>query len=204
MVLVQKQPFFDLFLLGNITQENVCYDILERKNAFLGYKNKKSQKSENRHFSKEVIPGFWFINGKFLNFFFGNKGHGNVFYDIVERQNAFLGNKNKKFKKSKIDIFLKWLVNPWFCPENGCFFKFLSQAIQARKMFFMIFQNEKTFFQALKTRSSKTQKIDLFAKGLTHGFGPKMAIFQTFFLGNIAQENVCYDILEPKSAFLGY
>ena len=32
--------------------------------------------------------------------------------------------------------------------------------------------------------------------GLTHGFGPKMAIFPTFFLGNIGQENVFYDILE--------
>ena len=32
--------------------------------------------------------------------------------------------------------------------------------------------------------------------GLIHGFGPKMAIFPTFFLGNIAQENVFYDILE--------
>ena len=40
--------------------------------------------------------------------------------------------------------------------------------------------------------------------GLTHGFGPKMAIFPTFFLGNIGQENVFYDILERKNAFLGY
>ena len=40
------------------------------------------------------------------------------------------------------------------------------------------------------------EKIDIFAKGLSDGFGPKMAIFPTFFLGNIAQENVFYDILE--------
>ena len=43
MVLVQKWPFFQLFFLGNIGQENVFYDILERKNGFLGYKNKKFQ-----------------------------------------------------------------------------------------------------------------------------------------------------------------
>ena len=31
MVLVQKLPFVELFFfLGNIGQENVCYDILER------------------------------------------------------------------------------------------------------------------------------------------------------------------------------
>ena len=41
MVFVQTPPFFQLFFLGNIDQENVFYDILERKNAFLGYKNKK-------------------------------------------------------------------------------------------------------------------------------------------------------------------
>ena len=40
--------------------------------------------------------------------------------------------------------------------------------------------------------------------GLTHGFGPKMAIFPTFFLSNIGQENVFYDILDRRNAFLGY
>ena len=48
MVLVQKWPFFQLFFfLGNIGQENVFYDILERKNAFLSYKKKKFKKSKN-------------------------------------------------------------------------------------------------------------------------------------------------------------
>ena len=46
--------------------------------------------------------------------------------------------------------------------------------------------------------------MTFFLKGLTHGFGPKMAIFSTFFLGNIGQENVFYDILQGKSAFQGY
>ena len=45
---------FPTFILGNIGQENVIYDILERKNAFLGFKNKKAKKSKNWHFSKEV------------------------------------------------------------------------------------------------------------------------------------------------------
>ena len=38
---------FPTFFLGNIGQENVFYDIRERKNAFLGYKKKKSKKSQN-------------------------------------------------------------------------------------------------------------------------------------------------------------
>ena len=43
MVSVQKWPFFQLFFfLGNIGNENVFYDILEQKNSFLGYENKKT------------------------------------------------------------------------------------------------------------------------------------------------------------------
>ena len=70
MVLVQKWPFFQLFFLGNIGQENVFYDVLKRKNGFLGYKNKKFKKSKNSHFSKGVNPWFWSKNGHFYNFFF--------------------------------------------------------------------------------------------------------------------------------------
>ena len=47
MVFVQKWPFFNFFVLGEIGQENVFYDILERKNAFLGYKSKKLKKLKN-------------------------------------------------------------------------------------------------------------------------------------------------------------
>ena len=47
MVLVQKWPFFQVFVLGNVGKENVFYDILERKNFFLGHKNKKFKKSKS-------------------------------------------------------------------------------------------------------------------------------------------------------------
>ena len=71
-------------------------------------------------------------------------------------------------------------------------------------MTFIIFYNEKTPFKAIKTISSKSRKIDIFPKGLTHSFGPKIAIFPTFFLGNIGLENVFYDIQERKNAFQSY
>ena len=56
MVLVQKWPVFQIFFLANVVQENVFDHILERKNAFLGYKQKKFKKSKNWHFSKGVNP----------------------------------------------------------------------------------------------------------------------------------------------------
>ena len=102
MVLVQKWPFFQLFFLGNIGQENVLYDILEWKNAFLSYKKEKFKKWKNWHFSKGVNPWFRSKNGRFSKFFFlGNTGQENVFYDIVERKNACLSYKKNKFIKSK-------------------------------------------------------------------------------------------------------
>ena len=91
MVLVKKWPFFQLCFLGNISQENVFYDILERKNALLGYKNKKFKKSKNWHLSKGVNPWFWSKNGHFSDFFLRNIRQENVLYDILEQKIAFLG-----------------------------------------------------------------------------------------------------------------
>ena len=87
--------------------------------------------------------------------------------------------KTRSSKSRKIDIFLKGLTHG-FGPKMAIFPTFFFQAIQSRKMSFTIFQNEKMPFQAIKTRSSKSRKTDIFLNGLTDGFGPKMAIFATF------------------------
>ena len=98
--------FQTFFCLGSIGQENVFYDILEGKNAFLGYKKKKSQKSKNWHFSQGVIPWFWSENGHFPTFFcLGSIGQENVFYYILEGEIALLGYKKRKSQKSKNSHF---------------------------------------------------------------------------------------------------
>ena len=75
MVLVQKWPFFQLFFLGNIGQENVFYDFLERKNAFLGYKKMKSKNCKIDIFYKELTHGLGPKMTIFPTvFFFGNVG----------------------------------------------------------------------------------------------------------------------------------
>ena len=108
---------------------------------------KRSSKSRKIHiFLKGLTHGFGPKMALFPTFFLGKKGQENVFYNILERNNAFVGYKNKKIK---------------------------------------------------------SRKIDFFQNGLTYGFSPKMAIFQTFFLANISPENVFYDILHRKNAFLG-
>ena len=138
-------------------------------------------------------------------------------------KSPFQAIKTKTSKSRKIDTFPKGLTHG-FRLKMVIFRTFFFQAIQARKMSFTIFQNEKKPFQAIKTRSSKSRKIDIFPKGLTHGFGPKMGIFPIFllvnigkkyllrycrffqliFLGNKGQENVFCDILKRRNAFLGY
>ena len=50
--------------------------------------------------------GNWLFSGNsteciFPSCFLGNSDQENVFYDILEQTNAFLGDKNKKIKKSK-------------------------------------------------------------------------------------------------------
>ena len=124
MLLVQKWPLFELFFLGNRDQEIVFYDILERKNAFLGYKINMFKKWKNWDFSKGVNQRFWSKYGLFSNFFFlGNIGQGNVFYAILQRKNAFLGYKNNKFKKSKNWDFSEG-VNSRFWSKSGNFSNF--------------------------------------------------------------------------------
>ena len=121
----QKNGYFSIFFFfGNIEQENVFYDILERKIAFASYKNKKLKQSKNWEFSKGVNPGFWSKKWLFFHlFFFGNIEQENVFYDILKRKNAFLSYKNKKLKQSRNWDFSKG-VNLWFWSKNGHFSNF--------------------------------------------------------------------------------
>ena len=204
MVLVQIWPFLQQFFLGTIGQENDFYGILDWKNAFLGNKNKRFQNSKNGYFSKRVNPWFCSKYGHFYNIFLSALQVRKMTFSIFQiEKTPFQAIKTRSSKSRKIDIFQKGLTHG-FGPKMAIFPTFFFQAIQARKMSFMISQNEKTPFQAIKTRSSKCRKVEDFPKGLTHGFGPKLAIFRTFVLFNIGLENDFYDIIERKNAFLGY
>ena len=74
---------FQTFFFGHTGKENVFYDILERINAFLGYKNKKFKKVENLTFFQRGFPMVLAKIAIFQTFFFGHTGKENVFYDIL-------------------------------------------------------------------------------------------------------------------------
>ena len=123
MVLVQKWPFLQLFF-RKYRPGNVFYDILERKSPSSAIKTSSSKERKIDIFLKGFTHGFGPKMANFSNLFFlGNIGQENVFYDILERINAFLGYKNKNVKKSKNWHFSKG-VNPWFWSKNGHFSNF--------------------------------------------------------------------------------
>ena len=142
----------------------------------------KSSKSRKRDiFQKGLTHGFGPKMAIFPTCFLKAIQARKMSFTMFQNEKTpFQAIKTTSLKCRKIDIFPKRL-NPWFWSKNGHFSKFFFQTIQATKMSFTIFQNEKTPFQAIKTRSSKSRKVHIFPKGLTHGFGPKMAIFPSFF-----------------------
>ena len=123
---------------------------------------------------------------------------------IFSSENSpFQAIKTRSSKSRTIDIFPKELTHG-FDFKMAIFPTFFFQTIQYRKMSFMIFQNKKTPFYARKTKSVESRKIDIFPKGLTHDFGPKMAILTTFFQAIQARKMSFIIFQNVKNAFLGY
>ena len=120
-------------------------------------------------------------------------------------KSPFSAIKTRSWKSRRIDIFPKGLTHG-FCPKMAIFLTFFFLGNKGQKKCLLRYsRTKKKLFSAIKTRSWNRRKINIFPNGLTHSFGPKMAIFPTFiFLGNQGQKNVFYDILLRKNAFLGY
>ena len=119
------------------------------------------------------------------------------------KKTPFEAKKTRSSKSRKIDISTKGLTHG-FGPKMAVFPTFFITQYRLGKCLLWYSRTKKPPFEAKKTRNSKSPKIDIFPNELTHGNGPKMAIFSPFFLRNIGQENVFYDILKRKNASLGY
>ena len=87
--------------------------------------------------------------------------------------------KQKAQKLKKIDIFSKELAHG-FGLKMAIFPTVLFRQYRPGKCLLRYSRTKKMPFYAIKTRTSNSPQIDTFPKGLTHGFGPKMAIFPTF------------------------
>ena len=193
----QEWPFFNLFFFQAIQVRKMSFTIFQNeKSPFQAIKTRSLKTRKIVIFPKWLTHGFGTKMSILPTFFFQAIQAGKMSFTIFYNEKSpFYAIKTRCSNIRKIDIFPKVLTlgmgQAW--PFFNLFF---FQAIQVRKMSFTIFQNEKLPFQVIKTRSLKSRKIVIFPKWLTHGFGPKMAIFATFFLCNIGQENVFQDILE--------
>ena len=180
MVLLQNCHFPNFSFLGNIGEENVFYNILEGKNAFLSYKNIKFKKSKNWHLSKGDKTWFWSKNGHFSKFFFlGNIGQENVFYDILEGKNAFLSYKNMKFKQS-LNWHFSTRVNPCFWSKNGHFSNFFFLRNIGWENVFCYILEGKNAFLSYKIKKFKKSKNLHFSKGVNPCFWSKSGHFSNF------------------------
>ena len=165
MVLIKKWPFFHVFFLRNIGQENVFYNILERKNAFLAHKRKKFKKSKNWDFSKGVNPCFWSKNGHFsMSFFFCNIGQENVIYNIPEQENACVPYKKNTFKKSKNWDFSKG-VNPSFRSKNGHLFMSFFRQYSLEKGVLQYSRTKNCLSSPQKSKVQKVEKLRFLQRG---------------------------------------
>ena len=88
--------FLDFYFRENrpekcvLNQKKVFYDILDDRNAFLVYKNKKLKKSKNWDLSKVVSPWFWLkIGSIFLPFCISKRGQENVFTIFLIEKTPF-------------------------------------------------------------------------------------------------------------------
>ena len=116
----------------------------------------------------------------FLLFILGRKGQENVFGGILERKNAFLDYKDRRFIKSKIGIILKRLVHG-FCQEIAMFPFLLNFRQNRPEKCVSRYSRKKKRLSRLskqvKTRASKIRKISIFPKGFVHSFCSKICNF---------------------------
>ena len=199
MVLIQKWPFFQHFLGGNIAVENVFYNILKRKNPFLCYTNKKFKQSKNWHFSKRINPWFWSKNDHFSIFFvLGNIGQENIFYDILERQKRHSRLWKQEVQKVEKLTFSPKRLTHDYGPKMVIFQTFFFTHYWAGKCLYDIPERKNAFLGYKKKELQKVENV-YFSKGVNPWFVSKNGHFSNlFFLGNIGQENVFYDILERQ------
>ena len=149
MVLLKNWPFFHLFFFKQYRPGKYVLWYSRTINVFLGNKNKKYIKSKSWHFPKGLTHGFAQKLAIFPSFFLGSIPQENVFYDILERKDAFLSYKKRTLKKSKNWHFCKG-VNPWFCSKIDHFSIVLLRQYRPGKCVLWYFRTKKRLFRLWK------------------------------------------------------
>ena len=78
--------------------------------------------------------------------------------------------------------------------KNGHFFNFFFLGNTGQENVFHYILERKNAFLGHKKRISKSRKMDIFPKGFTHCFGPKMPFLPTFFFQGIQAKKMSFTI----------
>ena len=170
-----------MFSVLAIKARKMCFTIFQNETTpFQAIKTRSSNSQTLKNFQKGIVDGFGqkLTISPCFHFWQYSAGKCVLRYSSTKAPLQTMTTRNQK--SPKIEIFQNGLTHN-FSPKLAIF-QIIFQAIQATNLSSTIIYNETTAFQVIKKRSSKSRKIDIFAKGLTHGFGPKNRNFSTFFL----------------------
>ena len=177
------------------------HNILERTSMFLRYKNKKLKKSKNQNFPKGLVHGFGLKWSIFPSFCFREKTPGRCVsrYSRKKKRLSTL-KKNKKFKKSKICIFLKGLVHD-FGQKLASFLPLYFSQHWPGRCVLRYSGMKKHFSRPWKQQVKKVEKWKFFQRSKSMVLVKNWQFFHLYILGNIGEENVFHDIVEWKKTF---
>ena len=164
------------------------------KTLFQAIKTTSSKSRKIGIFPKGLIHGFNPKMAIFPTFFFKavqtKKMSFRVFQNKITLVQAI---KTTSSNSPRIIIFPKGLTHG-FGRKMGIFKGFFFSQYKPGKCL-LPYSGLTNAFLGYKSTSSNRGKIDIFS----HGFGPKMAIYTTFFLANISRKNVFSVILKRKT-----
>ena len=146
-------------------------------------------------FFKGVSPWFWSKNRTFYHVcFLGKLSKKRSFFDILNKKDCFLDQKNGVLEKSKKSTF--------FLSKNRtfCHLCFLGKSSQKRWFFYIL--DKKECFLDRKKELLKSLTYGNLSKGLDHGFGQKIEHFTMYvFWGKLGDKRSFFDILNKQECF---
>ena len=162
----------------------MCFTIFQNeKTPFQAIKTRSSKSGKIAIFPKGLVHGFGQKVTIFPSlFFFWQYRRGKCVFRRSKTRKRVSQQLNKKFKKWKNCHFSKG-VSPLFWSKIGHFSIFIFKVIQAGKMCFTIFQNEKILFQAIKQEVQKVEKLPFLQRGYSLVLVKNWPFFHLFFFG---------------------
>ena len=170
MVLVKNWPFSHFLILVLLGRENVFCDILEPKNATLGYKNKKFNKYKKLRFFQRGQIMVLIKNWPFFHFYIlGLIGQENLLYNSLAKKTPFQAIKNKKCNKfKKLRFFSKGLTHGFALILAIFPFCFSFRPYRPGKCVLQYYRTKKYLSRLQKQKVLKVEKLRIDLRG----YGP--------------------------------